>query len=122
MDTIQHNIYPQIPVRGRRKVALFFLSIAAAAAAVPTPSQKDEHGHAIQSDAIIVTAPFVRDRTASLTPVSVLTRESLARELRSTIGETLARQPGVSATSFGPNASRPILRGFPGDRKSTRLN
>src|SRR3546814_9146394 len=48
--------------------------------------------------------------------VSVLTRETLAREMRSTIGETLARQPGVSATSFGPNASRPILRGFQGER------
>ena len=28
----------------------------------------------------------------------------------------LASQPGVSATSFGPNASRPVLRGFTGDR------
>src|SRR3546814_8404200 len=91
--------------------------MSAAAAAVPTPSQTDEYGHAIQSDAIIVTAPFVRDRAASLTPVNVLTRESLARELRSTIGETLARQPGVSATSFGPNASRPILRGRSEERR-----
>lgn len=65
---------------------------------------------------IVVTAPFERNRADVLSPVSVLSGQDLAREVRSTIGETLARQPGVSSTSFGPNASRPILRGFQGDR------
>ena len=51
-----------------------------------------------------------------LTGASVVAGEELTREMRSTIGETLARQPGVSATSFGPNASRPVLRGFQGER------
>src|SRR3546814_10450834 len=40
----------------------------------------------------------------------------ISRQLKPTIGETLANQPGVSATSFGPNASRPVLRGFQGER------
>ncbi|WP_226998457.1 TonB-dependent receptor [Tardibacter chloracetimidivorans] len=101
-------------------MAAFLVSMAAAAAAAspaqPSGAARDVHGHSVQSETIIVTAPFVRDRIDSLTPVSVLTRETLAREMRSTIGETLARQPGVSATSFGPNASRPILRGFQGER------
>ncbi|MCY0672145.1 TonB-dependent receptor plug domain-containing protein, partial [Klebsiella pneumoniae] len=48
--------------------------------------------------------------------LSVLDAEDLARELRPSIGETLARQPGVTASSFGPTASRPILRGLSGDR------
>jgi iron complex outermembrane receptor protein len=61
-------------------------------------------------------APFNRDVGAALTGVTVLTGPDLVRQLRSTIGETLARQPGVSATSFGPNASRPVLRGFQGER------
>jgi iron complex outermembrane receptor protein len=51
-----------------------------------------------------------------LSGTTVLTGDDLARELRPTLGDTLARQPGVSSTSFGPNASRPILRGFQGDR------
>ncbi|MEQ1516799.1 MAG: TonB-dependent receptor, partial [Usitatibacteraceae bacterium] len=34
----------------------------------------------------------------------------------STLGETLNGQPGVSSTWFGPNASRPIIRGLDGDR------
>ncbi|MFN7398613.1 MAG: TonB-dependent receptor [Sandaracinobacter sp.] len=48
--------------------------------------------------------------------MGVLEGEALTREVRGTIGETLARQPGVTATFFGPNASRPILRGFDGER------
>lgn len=65
---------------------------------------------------IVVTAPFERSRADVLSSTSVLSGGDLAREVRSTIGETLARQPGVSSTSFGPNASRPILRGFQGER------
>ncbi|WP_394653891.1 TonB-dependent receptor [uncultured Sphingomonas sp.] len=65
---------------------------------------------------IIVTAPVLTSERDVLQGTSVVTGEELTRDIRSTIGETLARQPGVSATSFGPNASRPILRGFQGER------
>ncbi len=51
-----------------------------------------------------------------LSGTSVVSGQELTRSLQPTIGETLAHQPGVSATSFGPNASRPVLRGFQGDR------
>ncbi len=77
-----------------------------APAPTPAPPQRD----------IIVTAPVSRSEADVLQGTSVLTGAELTRQLRPTIGETLARQPGVSATSFGPNASRPILRGFQGDR------
>ena len=65
---------------------------------------------------IIVTAPVVRSERDVLQGTSVLSGEALTRDLRPTIGETLSRLPGVSATSFGPSASRPILRGFQGER------
>ena len=65
---------------------------------------------------IIVTAPFQRDRADVLSATSVVTGVELTRDLRPTIGDTLTHQPGVSATSFGPNASRPVLRGFQGER------
>jgi iron complex outermembrane recepter protein len=35
---------------------------------------------------------------------------------QSTLGETLSNTPGVSSSYFGPNASRPIIRGLDGDR------
>lgn len=75
-----------------------------------------EDVHAARGSDIIVTAPFERERFALPTAVGVLEGEALTREVRGTIGETLARQPGVTATFFGPNASRPILRGFDGER------
>lgn len=84
-----------------------FVSPAAAQNRQPDPHRSDE---------VIVTAPIRLSENDVLQGTSVLTGENLTRELRPTIGETLARLPGVSATSFGPNASRPILRGFQGDR------
>ncbi|MET0269928.1 MAG: TonB-dependent receptor [Sphingomonas sp.] len=72
--------------------------------------------HAPPSTDIVVTAPFQRDRADILSGVAVLQGAELTRALRPTIGETLARLPGVSATSFGPNASRPVLRGLQGER------
>ena len=85
------------------------------ATAAPNPRPSDDL-HPIQSTDIIVTAPFNRDRAAILAGTSVLTGDALARDVRPTIGESLTHLPGVSATSFGPNASRPILRGFQGER------
>ncbi len=75
-------------------------------------TDEDHHDH---SDEIVVTG--VRRKASDvLGGLSVLDSEELAKELRPSIGETLARQPGVTASSFGPTASRPILRGLSGDR------
>src|SRR5450830_1357782 len=49
-------------------------------------------------------------------PVTVLQRDELTERARGTLGETLDGTPGVSSTYFGPNASRPIIRGLDGDR------
>ena len=48
--------------------------------------------------------------------VQVLQGEELLMHAQSTLGETLATTPGVSSSYFGPNASRPIIRGMDGDR------
>ena len=65
---------------------------------------------------IVVTGSLGRSKLDLLGGTTVLSGDVLTRSLRPTLGETMARQPGVSATSFGPNASRPILRGLQGDR------
>ncbi len=90
---------------------------APAASALAQVAADAAHGdHDDPNPEIIVTAIFTRDRGDILSGTSVLTAEDLTREMRPTIGETLSRQAGVSATSFGPNASRPVLRGFQGER------
>ena len=48
--------------------------------------------------------------------ISSLAGQALLEQGQSTLGETLNQLPGVSSTYFGPNASRPVIRGFDGDR------
>jgi iron complex outermembrane receptor protein len=106
---------------------LLFAAVVAAqpVAAVDTAPAEEAGGatavgdtaapHADEPQDVVVTG-VRRNREDVLGGITVLSAESLAREVRPTIGETLASQPGVSATSFGPNASRPIIRGLGGER------
>lgn len=68
-------------------------------------------------DEIVVTANR-SDQTLfqQVQPASVLKDEELQLKLQPTLGETLNNEPGVSSTSFGPGASRPIIRGLGEDR------
>ncbi|MBL9071433.1 MAG: TonB-dependent receptor [Sphingopyxis sp.] len=70
---------------------------------------------------IVVTAPYVRSLDI-LGNVSVMEGEKLAQDIRGQIGDTLASQPGVSSSSFSPGASRPILRGFSGERAAVLVD
>jgi iron complex outermembrane receptor protein len=78
------------------------------------PGTAGDHVHEDQPANIVITAPIAN--LDLLAGTSVLGGEDLARELRPQLGDTLTRLPGVSATSFSPGASRPVLRGFQGER------
>lgn len=99
-----------------RLLLLLTTTLAATAGRAEDAPPADGDVHREIGTDIIVTAPFARDRFALTTAVGVLQGEDLVRDMRPTIGETLARQPGVSASFFGPNASRPILRGLDAER------
>lgn len=64
---------------------------------------------------IVVTAPYVKQLDI-LAGTSALAGEALAEKTEGQIGDMLTSIPGVSASSFSPGASRPILRGFQGNR------
>jgi len=85
------------------------------AANQPGAQAPQDHVHTQREREIIVTAPFVRELDL-LAGTATLSGDALARNLQPQLGETLARLPGVSATSFSPGASRPVLRGFQGER------
>ena len=51
-----------------------------------------------------------------IAPSAQYSGDGLLLRSKSTLGETLDGTPGVSSTYFGPNASRPIIRGQDGDR------
>lgn len=75
-----------------------------------------------QADA---TAPSLREVTVTgnplgaselIAPTTTLSGDALLLRSQSTLGETLNGVPGVSSSYFGPNASRPMIRGQDGDR------
>ena len=80
----------------------------------PTPGDAKK-AHPDKEHTIVVTG-VRRQEGDVLGGVSVIDQEELTREARTSIGETLQSQPGVTASSFGPTASRPILRGLQGER------
>lgn len=51
-----------------------------------------------------------------VTPITVINGRDLSLRRESTLGELLNGTPGVSANNFGPNASRPVIRGLDSDR------
>lgn len=66
---------------------------------------------------LVVTAmPLSHDAREISGPVGVLSGTELAHRRRASLGETLAREPGVSASDFGQGSSRPIIRGLGGPR------
>ena len=72
---------------------------------------------AVHSEEISVTASAEAAALSELAqPVGVLAGGELAEAARSSLGETLSTQPGVSSTSFGAGASRPVIRGQGGNR------
>lgn len=94
----------------------FLASAAALTTSFPVFAQTSAPAPADSGGDIIVTGTRQQSERDVLQGTSVLRGEALTRSVRPTIGDTLAHLPGVSATSFGPNASRPVLRGFQGER------
>ena len=55
-------------------------------------------------------------------PVTILNGRELSLRRAGTLGETLNGIPGVTATQFGPNASRPVIRGLDAERVKIMQN
>ncbi|MDQ3144022.1 MAG: TonB-dependent receptor [Pseudomonadota bacterium] len=96
-------------------IALALGTVAAPAFAQTAAPSPHDRAHAGEGGDIVVTGRRV-DVDDIVSGVSVIEGAELANDIRPSLGETLAKQPGVSSTSFGPAASRPILRGLGGDR------
>lgn len=93
------------------------LAVLSVISAAPARAQEGSTDyHASEDESIVVTAALPTARQDVLSGVAVLHGAQLDAALRSSIGDTLAHTPGVTATSFGPNASRPVLRGLQGER------
>ncbi|MES2719020.1 MAG: TonB-dependent receptor [Pseudomonadota bacterium] len=72
------------------------------------------HGLAMAQSTVVVTGNPLGSSLSA--PASVLAGDGLALRRAGTLGETLDGLPGVAASGFGPQASRPVIRGLDGDR------
>jgi iron complex outermembrane receptor protein len=66
---------------------------------------------------VTVTASSAEETTLNaIRPTTVVDAIELTERAHTSIGEVLENQPGVAKRSFGPGSSRPVIRGFDGDR------
>ena len=90
--------------------------------ALPAQAQDTgrQHGHdddPIDLAAVEVRATPLADTAENLTmPVEILAGSRLDEARAGTLGETVARLPGVQSSNFGPGVGRPIIRGLDGAR------
>jgi iron complex outermembrane receptor protein len=119
--------------RKRTSLRLFgsTAALVVALTAVPLAAQDAPEGAAEQEDEaptedlhdrridyqgqIIVSAQGLRQFDL-LAGTSVVEGADLQRNMDGQLGEVLANLPGVSTSGFAPGASRPVLRGFAGER------
>ena len=67
---------------------------------------------------VTVTASVSGTQTTfeAFNAVTTLDSFDIARESAGSLGEALQSEPGIASRSFGPGSSRPVIRGFDGDR------
>ena len=96
---------PSTRNRGRR-AALLVLAVPCAALA-----------QTVRLPEVIVTGnPLGSDLIDMVPPAAALSGDRLFRLQQPTLGEIVADLPGLTATYYGPNASRPVIRGLDGER------
>jgi len=84
---------------------------------LPIGSASNTPSSSMILEEVIITAIPLRQRISETTqPVRVISAEELLRLRAPSLGQTLNELPGISASYFGPIASRPIIRGQGGLR------
>ena len=92
------------------------LIAAACAATCSAPAWAQTTPAAATATATVVVTGNPLRQADPAAPTTTLSDEALVTRRASTLGETLDGLPGVASSGFGPNASRPVIRGQDGDR------
>ena len=115
-------------MRSSRSLTPHALSLALAAALLPTlalaaDDTAERDHHLTELSTVKVTAsPLQGDAESLARPVDVLAGERLDEQKAGTLGDTVAKLPGVQSTFFGPGVGRPIIRGQEGPRVAVLSN
>ncbi len=79
--------------------------------------QAEEINQTIELPTVVITTPFQNHSELDMVqPITVLQGDELRRKRRTSLGDTLSNELGVSSSSFGPASGRPIIRGLDGPR------
>src|SRR5690606_13062974 len=101
----------------RKPTAMAVAIVLSGTFSLPDPAFADDRSGDIELPTVAVTgSPLGASSDELVAPVAVLNGRELSLRRESTLGETLNSIPGVSSSYFGPNASRPVIRGMDGDR------
>ena len=92
------------------------VAAAMASAFAQAPAYAQSKPPVVLPPVVVTGNPLGSELFELVQPVSVLGGQDLFQLRRSTLGETLNGLPGVNSTHFGPNASRPVIRGLDSDR------
>lgn len=102
------------------------LTLALAAALLPAMAMAADapaDRHLTELSEVKVTAsPLQGDAESLARPVEVLAGERLDEAKAGTLGDTVAKLPGVQSSYFGPGVGRPIIRGQEGPRVAVLSN
>lgn len=110
-------------IAARRSRGLFAVKpIAVVLAAVSSSALFAQAAHTELAPVVVTANPLGSGLFDMVTPVSVINRREISDRSASTLGEALEGTPGVSSSSFGPNASRPVIRGLDADRVKLMQN
>lgn len=107
-NTARTFAFPQHPL------ALAVIALVSLASASGASAQPSTRADGTLPPVTITGNPL--GATDLIAPVEAYSGAALLLRAHSTLGETLDGTPGVSSSYFGPNASRPIIRGLDGDR------
>src|SRR5690554_5907239 len=125
---VQRRFFDMVSQFRKTPLALIvtsFVSFTASSAEMITElddvdAQTHQHTN---TEIITVTAtPLNHTPLESAQPISILAGDELREQHAHTLGETLAKVPGVNATHFAGVASSPIIRGLDGPRVKVTQN
>jgi iron complex outermembrane recepter protein len=98
-----------------RAICTAAFALTAALGTMPARAQSTPNPEAPSLKEVTVTGNPLGG-TDLIAPAVQYSGTGLLLRGKTTLGETLDGTPGVSSTYFGPNASRPVIRGLDGDR------
>ncbi|MDE0155379.1 MAG: TonB-dependent receptor, partial [Gammaproteobacteria bacterium] len=81
--------------------------------------EENEHtpaGGASLEEIRVTAHPFSETDEHMVRPAQVLSKEELRTRSISSIGETVANEPGVTSSDYGTGVGRPVIRGQSGNR------